>query len=114
MVNFVGSRRFEEKNTILREIEFDIEDKTYYDLLRFCVDEVGKPYGFKQILGIAWVLLFRCFGIKKKNPFAAGRGSYVCSELVASILIEFFGFRIMQDLDLITPKEVFELLTNLE
>lgn len=114
MVHFVGSKRFEEKNTILKEIEFDIETETYYQLLRFCVEEVGKPYAFLQILGIAWVLLFRCFGIKKRNPFAKGKGSYVCSELVAAILIEFFGYRIMQDLDLITPKEVYELLTNLE
>lgn len=114
MVNFVGSKRFEDQNHIIKEIELDIESDTYYKLLQFCVNEAGKSYAFLQILGIGWVLFAGLFGAKVKNPFPQGGSSYVCSELVAAILIEFFGFRIMQDLDLITPKEVYELLSLLE
>lgn len=109
-VNFMAEERFLDHNTIVAEFDLEVSEEIFNKTLQFAIDQVGTPYGMSQIFGILYVKALGLFGIKTKNPFPNGSGNYVCSELVAQILKEIIGLEVPKDLDLIDPKEVFELL----
>ncbi len=107
-VNFVGLDFFLSKNTIVDEFDFDVSDETYVKLMQFCIDNAGKPYGSKQLVGM---------GIKKlgfENPFRDGKQTYVCSEMAAYIIKEFISGGIGTDLDDIDPRAVHEYLSSIK
>lgn len=109
-VNFVGEDRFNDSAVTVAEFELDVSDETFKQTIQFAIDKAGVPYGMSQIFGILYVKALGLFGVKAKNPFPNGSGNYICSELVAQILKEIIGLKIEKDLDLIDPKEVYELL----
>lgn len=107
-VNFVGLDLFMSMNTIVDEFDFDVSDETYVKMVQFCIDNAGKPYGGKQLVGM---------GIKKlgfENPFRDGKQTYVCSELGAYIVREFISEGIGTDLDDIDPLALHEYLSSLK
>lgn len=109
-VNFMVEERFLDHNTVVAEFDLEVSEEVFNKTLQFAIDQVGTPYGMSQIFGILYVKALGLFGLKAKNPFPNGSGNYVCSELVAQILKEIVGLEVSEDLDLIDPKEVFELL----
>lgn len=113
-VNFMAEERFLDHNTVVAEFDLEVSEEVFNKTLQFAIDQVGTPYGMSQIFGILYVKALGLFGLKAKNPFPNGSGNYVCSELVAQILKEIIGLKVDIDLDLIDPKEVFELLQQNE
>ena len=109
-VNFMEEKRMLATHDVVAEFELEISEETYKKTIQFAIDEAGVPYGMSQIFGILYVKALGLFGVKARNPFPNGSGNYVCSELVAQILKEIVGLEINKDLDLIDPKEVYELL----
>lgn len=109
-VNFMEETRFLEGHEICAEFSIEISDETYIKTVQFAIDNSGVPYGISQIFGILYVKALALFGKRVKNPFANGSSNYVCSELVAEILKEIICLDVEDDLDTISPKEVFELL----
>lgn len=109
-VNFIEERRMLSTHEVVAEFTVQLSDDAYKKTVQFAIDQVGVPYGISQIFGILYVKALALFGLKARNPFGNGSGNYVCSELVAQILKEIVGLEIEKDLDLIDPKEVFELL----
>ncbi len=109
-VNFMAEERFLDHNTVVAEFDLEVSEEVFNKTLQFAIDQVGTPYGMSQIFGILYVKALGLFGLKARNPFPNGSGNYVCSELVAQILKEIIGLEVATDLDLIDPKEVFELL----
>ena len=73
-----------------------------------CMKYAGLKYGKKQILGIALVSVFNL----KKNPFADGMRSQVCSELVGRFLEEVLKIDTKFDLDIAGPKEINLILSE--
>lgn len=53
-------------------------DKTQ-KLCEFAIDQVGRKYDFKQLIGLAFSLLLQC--TNKKNPLDAEK-AFICSELI--------------------------------
>lgn len=80
-----------------------------YDRLQGMLKYSSLSYGTKQILGIALARIFRL----KKNPFADGRRSQVCSELVALVFEEVLDVDVPEELDLVGPKGIADLLEKL-
>lgn len=109
-VNFMAEQRFLAKEIIVAEFQFEVLEATFNETMQFAIDQVGVPYGILQIFGILYTKALGLIGIRVKNPFPNGRSNYVCSELVAQILKEIMGLDVEYDLDLITPKEIFEFL----
>lgn len=109
-VNFMEESRMLDTHEVVAEFELEVSDEAYKKTVQFAIDEAGVPYGMSQIFGILYVKALALFGVKAKNPFPNGNSNYVCSELVAQILKEIIGLEVQEDLDLIDPKEVFELL----
>jgi len=109
-VNFMEEKRVLLTHEVIAEFELEISDEAYIKTVQFAIDQSGVPYGISQIFGILYVKALGSFGKRVKNPFPNGNGNYICSELVAQILKEIMDLKVDQDLDLITPKEVYELL----
>ena len=114
MVNFMGSELFFKENLIFQDFDIEIKDDLYVNMIKFCIDNAGKPYGFKQCLGMAWVRINEIFGRYIENPFKDKGKTYVCSEMGAYILEEFAGAKIPRDIDDITPKDLYEYLLKLK
>ena len=87
---------------IMEAFELNLTIDQYRSLVDMCMRYAGLKYGKLQIVGIGLVTLFRL----KKNPFADGKRSQVCSELVGRFLQEVVKIDIKFDLDIAGPKEI--------
>lgn len=107
-VNFVGQPLFLEDNKPVAEflVKTTAAEKT--DIMATAVDLAGKPYGMKQLIGMAWVYLCHAFGKRVRNPYSDGSKTFICSELAAAILVK-LGTKI-EDLDSISPKDLYDIL----
>jgi hypothetical protein len=112
-VNFMAEEIFNAANNIVQEFPVQISSENKAKLLQFAIDNSGKPYGIIEAFGLAIVRICEIFGKKIKNPFGDGGATYVCSELAGYILIEFAGAQIPENLDNITPRDVYNYLTSL-
>lgn len=106
-INFMGLDLFKQKETIIKEFEIEINDNTFNNIMKSTIDLVGQPYSMLQILNSLIYLLF------KKNPFDNQITGWDCSKLVAYELQEEVGFKIPEDLDVITPKDLCNFLESI-
>lgn len=96
-VHFIPYSEFIKHNKIVYEFEFELDREEYLDILKLCLQSLGKPY---DTIGLVLNPLFKLFKIKNKNP--------ICSELLIKILknkIEFYG-----EVENIVPEEVKEAI----
>lgn len=114
MVNFMSLELFNDSVTIVDEFTVQISDENYQKLIQFALDNAGKPYGFVECVGLLIVRIFELFGKKIQNPLGSGQSTYVCSKLAGFILEQYAGASIPDDIDNITPKDVFNYLTSLK
>ncbi len=112
MVNFCEGKRYIRNHLITDTFEVDMDENIQKKVIQFAMDHAGIPYGFKQVLGIGYIKLMGLFGKKVNNPFNNGKNTYVCCELVADILKQYFNMdkTINIPLDNITPKQLYNLL----
>src|ERR1051325_226822 len=109
-VNFMGPAIFDSNNVIVKEFKIDIADDKYQALMQFAIDNAGKPYGIKEVVGLAWVRVMQLCGKTVKNPFKDGGATYVCCELVGHILEQFAGVDIPGSMYDWNPKDVYDFL----
>lgn len=105
-INFKAGKIFDKKAETVHEYETIISKEVYKKLLKYCMSNAGVQYGFKQIIGIALVKLFKL----KKNPFSDGNKSQVCSELVGNIIENLELGDIDINLDIAGPRDIKEFL----
>lgn len=103
-VRFVGKTLWEETSKEVKRYELEICQESYKELMQWCIDNAGVKYAYFQNIGILIANLFTL----KKNPL---KQKMNCSEVVARILIK-NGFKVDKDLDLITPKDVDQILAS--
>jgi hypothetical protein len=106
-VNFMGFELFKQEEIVVKEFELEISDTTYNNLIGSAIDLLGEPYSMLQILNSTIYLLF------KKAPFDSQIKGWDCSKLVAYELQEELGFKIPEDLDVITPKDLYQFLESI-
>lgn len=99
-VNALTSENFKDDNIIFYEYEIDIKEETYFDVASWLWRQLGKPYGFLQLLAIA-------FNINKDSN---KNRAYICSELAGRVLKDFLGYDIAGHMDTIDLVEVHEIL----
>ena len=109
-VKFICKEVFEERINPIHEFEITIDENDYFNLQHFAFNNSGKDYGVKQVFGI---LLVRLFGLRK-NPFASGQKSWVCSELAGTVLSKVLDVDTGLDLDIAGPKDIFKFIKNLD
>lgn len=103
-VKFVGSREWKKRNYSVVEFSVPIKEELYVDLMRQLIDYAGIEYGFWQNIGVAISDFLRL----RENPIKKGKN---CSELVSEVLIK-LGFSVPKEPNLMTPKDVFDLLNS--
>lgn len=113
MVNFMGTDVWGANNDVVAEFEIEMSDENYVKMMQFAIDNAGKPYGIKQIVGLAWVRVCQLAGRKVSNPFADDGATFVCSEIGACVLQDFDGVNLGESVDDATPPFVFDLMTAL-
>lgn len=85
-VNFLSKAIFDSKYSTVKDYSFEVNTLT--PLAQYCHDMSGRPYGFKQMIGLAYIRLARLFGVKVDNPFKDGEYSQICLEVAARGLSE--------------------------
>ena|SRR5271165_1256828 len=110
-VNIVGQALFNSQQIICQEFEIPVTTPTKLSTVQFAIDNIGKPYGLKQVAGFAWVLFMRVFRKKVKNPFYSN-SSFFCSELAGDVWNEIV--QPTDDIDPATfsPKDMCLFLAN--
>lgn len=95
----------------VHEYEVYISKESYKKLLKFCMSNAGKDYGVKQVFGIVYSKIMSAIkGEIIKNPFADGRRSQVCSELIGAMIEDVLDYKTNLDLDIAGPRAIKELL----
>lgn len=92
--------------TIVDSYKFNLDMDSYTMTVLLCMNYAGIEYGKKQLLGMGIARVFRL----KKNPFADGKKSQVCSEVVGYFLEKILGWDTGLDLDVAGPKEIRETI----
>lgn len=87
-VYFIGLPAFKDHYEIVEEYALTVSEEGKKKLLRWAVDNSGKPYGRLQCLGIGLRRLALIIGIRIKNPFSNEGEAYVCTELCAQATVE--------------------------
>ena len=97
-VHFIEMNNWLQHNIICDEFEFDINREEYVDLMRFAVDRLQRPYGYKTILGIF---------LNKKDLYSSN--GFICSQLVYAALPNLFHSEQINP-NCVTPKDIHLLL----
>lgn len=105
-VNFMSERIFNSHAETLYTFESELSDEAYGKLMKFCIVNAGAPYSIKQIFAI---LIYKLTG-KKVYPCLEG---FVCSEIAGIVIKDFFNFKI-NDVDYLTPKDVFKMFREIQ
>lgn len=98
---------FLKENEIIQEFLVNITEEKYLFILNKSFDHLGDKYGFLQNIGDVIAKIFKL----KNNPINDGIN---CSELMAEIIIEIDpeAFSEIEDLNLVTPKDIFNYLNR--
>jgi hypothetical protein len=101
-VNFTGRKIFDGHAETTNTYKIQVSDEKYKEILQFCVDQAGKPYGIKNLFYIGWFYL-----TGHKISRGDNEESFICSELVGEILRMAGILYSDVNLDYYTPKNVY-------
>ena len=99
-VNAITLENFEDGNKIIHTYEICISDDTYFEVANWLWRQLGKPYGFMQLLAIA-------VGMNKDSN---KNNAYICSELAGRVLKDFLGYDINKKMDTIGLTDIHKVL----
>lgn len=104
-VHKIPKKEFLKKNIIVKEFNICLNEHLFVDGLSKAILLRGTPYGLKAVFGVAIRWLFNI----NRNPYDDDERTVFCSEFVAIILKE-WGYKIDKDTDLVTPKDIYNLV----
>ena len=112
-VNSMGETMWASQETVIQEFNFQVSDVSYQKIKAFSIAQLGVPYGVLSIVGLAWVQMLKCVGISATNPFRDNGQTYVCSQFVSTILESCENVSISENINNITPKDLFAIVQKL-
>lgn len=112
-VNMIGWEKFQINEIITDEFEIEVSDKSSGKIRSMMIDLLGTPYGILDVIGMGIVILINKLGFKVYNIFASKQYSMVCSKLAYEIADKIVPIP-EEDPDLVTPKDMFNLLNNIK
>lgn len=101
-VNAVAFDIFAEYNHVFHEYEIEVSDDKYFEIATWLWHQLGKPYGFLQLLGIGFNIRIGSNSDKK----------FICSELAGLVLKDFLNYDISKSLDYIGLNDIKEILES--
>jgi hypothetical protein len=113
LVNYMAETTFLSQETVIKEFTFNVSDESFVTVQKFAVDNAGKPYGLKEIFGLALVQLASLFNIKIQNPFKDAGTTWICDQLQAALLETCENVVLPMPLDQMRPQDVYNLVSSL-
>jgi hypothetical protein len=86
---------------VVKQYELYVDPEIKKQMIININHNVGKSYGFKQLIGLIFVVIFKRFGLIISNPLADGNKRQVCTEAIYWVLYDNPDFR--QKLDQYKP-----------
>jgi hypothetical protein len=105
-VNMISHPNFVKNNDVVKEFELELSCKQFKKFSQKCIDLAGEPYSKLQLLQI-----FLSDVSGGRLQFKDQRG-YICSELMAEMLEDFFGAKFEKPRHMITPRDIVDYLVN--
>lgn len=112
-VNCQPYKNFIQKNKIIKEFSFNVNETQKQEIKDLIDNSLGKPYSYLQLVGILLIKFCRLFKRTIKNPFANNNQSYICVEVVGKILFILghnIDFKNIEDKDL---KWIYNFINNI-
>lgn len=103
-VRFISFDLWKEKAEITDIFEIEVDTDIYKEIMRFCINNSGKEYGFSQNIGVFLAYLTKL----SHNPFNKNQN---CSETTAKI-INIIKKIFNSDINLVTPRDIYEVLSE--
>lgn len=113
LVNEMSEAEFLAQEEIVCSFDFQVSDDVKKNIKIYCVDQLGKPYGTLAVFGLAMVQICKWLGIIIHNPFKEVGQEFVCSQFVASILINVMGIDLGVNVNDVTPVMLLPLVQKL-
>lgn len=109
-VKFNNYNLFNDVNLYIKQYELELSSEQQQKFIDICLDNLGRPYSIKGLIGLLFVRLFKL----KSNPFKDQADSFVCSELAAFIIKEFYPEALYNyDLDTVGLKEIDRIIKTI-
>lgn len=84
-VQFQSEQAFALKSLEVEKFAFEVQPDDVQRLMQWAIDNCGKPYSYKEAIGLGLKRIARRLGFKIKNPWAE-KDAFVCCTLVAEAL----------------------------
>jgi len=88
--------RWLEKNITVHEKKFRFKPKDYKEIQKYCIRQLGKPYGFRNFVAL----------ITNNKCVSDGEDAFICSELAYRVISK--KIEIEKDPDHVTPRDLYE------
>jgi len=110
-VNFKSFENFSKDSIVIEELKVEVTDVERSMILGDCIGLAGASYGYLEILKIVIndILYKLC---KKTVSFKDAPDGYICSELVATLLIHGLNYRFEKPLYLLKPIDIYKTLSK--
>lgn len=111
-INLISEELFNSKEIVYKEFTLPISSKKKMEVIKFAIEQLGKPYSLRGILGMAIVRIGQLLGKKWHSPFNYNGSSAFCSEIVAKILEKYENID-MGNVSDDSPKAVYDVLERI-
>jgi hypothetical protein len=101
-VNAIHIDNFLKDNHVFKDYTISISDEKYSAAATWLWKQLGKPYGFMQLVAIA-------LGMNKSTN---GAKAFICSELAGRLLEDFLGYNISKKMDTLGLVDVDKILAK--
>jgi hypothetical protein len=112
-VNAMSQAQFLDQEQIVYAFTFSVDDSIEVASRQFAQNRLGVSYGVLGVFGLAVVQIASWLGIKMNNPFPNNGSTYWCSEYVAAILENVDVLVTSENLNNMTPKDLYPLIKSL-
>lgn len=99
-VNAMTFLNFKDDNKIIHEYTIEVSEEQYFKCARYSWNQLGKPYGFMQLVGIAFNI----------DCFRNGQDKFICSEFAGILLKDHLGYDINIPMDNVGLNDIRAIL----
>lgn len=113
LVNSMSEAVFLAQETVVQEFTFNVSDASFLACMKYAASQAGKPYGTMEIMGLAVSELALIVNKRIDNPVSDAGTTWICDQLIASLLQTCENVKLLMPLNDMTPKDMKALVITL-